>query len=68
MTMINIRFIFILGISTGNSNRRWKITGSLEEALDVEKKHEIEETVRFSTYSSTKDFGVTGKKRLDFII
>ena len=42
--------------------------GSLEEALDIVKKHEIEETVRFSTYSSTKDFGVMGKKRLDFVI
>ena len=62
--MISIRFIFILGISTGNSNRRWQITGSLEEALDVVKKHEIEETVRFNIYSSTKDFGVTGKNGL----
>ena len=62
-----IRFIFILGISTADSNRRWKITGSLEEALDVAKKHKIVDTVRFSTYSSTKDFGVTGKKRFDFV-
>ena len=32
------------------------------------KKHKIEETVRFSTYSYTKDFRVTGKKRFDFVI
>ena len=51
---------FILGISTGNSSKRWKITGSLEEVLDVAKKHEIEETFRFGTYSSTEDFGLTG--------
>ena len=67
-TIINIRFVFILGISTGNSNRIWKITGSLEEALDVVKKHEIEETVRFRTYSSTKKFGVTGKKQFDYVM
>ena len=32
------------------------------------KKHKIEETVRFSTYSYIKDFRVTGKKRFDFVI
>lgn len=34
---------------------------SLEEALDVIKAHEIEKTLRFSAYSSSKDFGRTGK-------
>ena len=55
---------FILGISTGNSSKRWKITGSLEEVLDVAKKHEIEETFRFGTYSSKEDFGLRVKNGL----
>ena len=67
-TVINIRSVFILGISTGNSSKRWKNTGSLEEVLDVVKKHEIEETARFNTYSSAKDFGLTGKKRFDYVM
>ena len=67
-TIINIRFIFILGISTGNSNKRWKIAGSLDEALDAVKKHEIGETIRFSSYSFTIDFGVTSKKRFGFVM
>ena len=40
------------------------MTESLKQVLDVVKKHKIDETVRFSTYSSTKDFGVMGKNCL----
>ena len=45
-----------------------KMRESLKQALDVVKKHKIKETVRFSTYSSPKDFGVMGKKLFDFVM
>ena len=38
-----------------------KIALSVQEAMDIIKQHEIENTVRFSIYSSTKEFGSTGK-------
>ena len=37
------------------------MTGSLHEALEVVKQHEVENTARFSAYSVTKDCGSTGK-------
>ena len=39
-----------------------KIALSLQEAMDIIKQLEIENTVRFSIYSSTKEFGSTGKR------
>ena len=38
-----------------------KIALSLQEAMDIIKQIEIENTVRFSIYSSTKELGSTGK-------
>ena len=37
-------------------------------ALEIIKEHEIEKTVRFSVYASTKDFGSTGKSFYILII
>ena len=39
-----------------------RIALSVQEAMDIIKQHEIENTVRFSIYSSTKEFGSTGKR------
>ena len=38
-----------------------KIALSVQEAMDITKQHEIENTVRFSIYLSTKEFDSTGK-------
>ena len=38
-----------------------KVALSVPEALEIISEHEIGKTVRFSVYTSTKDFGSTGK-------
>ena len=45
-----------------------KVALSVPEALEIIKEHEIEKTVRFSVYTSTKDFGSTGKSFCILII
>ena len=45
-----------------------KVALSVPEALDVINEHEIEETVRFSVYTSTKYVGSTGKSFYILII
>ena len=39
-----------------------KIALSLQEAMDIIKQPEIKNTVRFSIYSSTREFGSTGQR------
>ena len=38
-----------------------KVALSVPEALEIISEHEIGKTVRFGVYTSTKDFGSTGK-------
>ena len=45
-----------------------KVALSVPESLETIKEHEIEKTVRFSVYTSTKDFGSTGKSFCILII
>ena len=42
-----------------NSDGKY-LVDTVEEALDVMKKHELQHTLRFATFYTRKDFGSTG--------
>ena len=54
--------LFFLLQQKEESTIEGKIALLLQEAMDIIKQLAIENTVRFSIYSSTKEFGSTGKR------
>ena len=54
--------LFFLSQQKKESTIEVKIALSLQQAMDIIKQLAIENTVRFSIYSSTKEFGSTGKR------
>ena len=72
MVSLNISLIFLpawtdyhlnhLSYYSKESTFEVKIALSLQEAMDIIKQLEIKNTARLSIYSSTKEFGSTGKR------